>query len=336
MEKIDISKLIEIHDTEINAAELVKEIEERLFRRQIDIHEIERIARLDTSPSSPLGSRKFDPLETSHLFDKGIAPPKFTNPVFRYVPAPVRWLISKFIDGYSLFDKKVSENRIRAFYSAVYEIVLLRKKLNEMDRKLSDLIQNYSELKAGIISDHSLPVNFDPVKPYDAELSESARRIISLTESQKKTLIVHPDNDSLSLQIIRKCPDTDVLIRDRKQEDFFRQNVTSRFRYVGNIHDFEDYSEYQIIILAYNASRYSGWINERVLFKIFQKASSGTVIFFRFSNSAQNFYSPFQENFPTRIQQEILINYLHELGFRTVSRHNVSEEESELITFVKP
>ena len=336
MEKIDLSKLIEIHDTEINSVELVKEIEEKLFRRQIDLQEIERIAKLDTSPASPLGNRKFDPLETSHLFDKGIAPPKFTNPVFRYIPGPVRWMISKFIDGYSLFDKKVSENRIRAFYSAVYEIVLLRKKLNEMDRKLSDLIQNYSELKAGVIYDHSLPVNFDPTRPYDAELSESGRRIVSLIESQKKTLIIHPDNDSLSLQIIRKCPDTDILLRDIRQEEFFRQNITSRIKCIEHIHEFEDYSEYQIIILAFNASRYSGWINERVLFKIFQKASSGSVIFFRFSNSAQNFYSPFQENFPTRIQQEILINYLHELGFRTVSRHNVSEEESELITFVKP
>ena len=77
----------------------------------------------------------------------------FTNPIFKYIRGPIRYLLVKFIEGYSLFDKKVSENRIRAFFNVVYELVLLRKKYESLDKKFHELYKEQNDLKALILGE---------------------------------------------------------------------------------------------------------------------------------------------------------------------------------------
>ena len=73
-------EIFEIQNSEINVAEIMREIESNLRQRSIDKSEIDRIAKLKLSSDSPAGHREFDPSLTANLFEKGIAPPKFSNP----------------------------------------------------------------------------------------------------------------------------------------------------------------------------------------------------------------------------------------------------------------
>jgi hypothetical protein len=58
-------------------------------------------------------------LAAANAFEKGISPPKFTNPKLWFIRGPIKWVFVSLVNLYSFIDKKLSENRIRAFFSVL-------------------------------------------------------------------------------------------------------------------------------------------------------------------------------------------------------------------------
>ena len=85
-----------------------------------------------------------------------------------------------------------------------------------------------------------------------------------------------------------------------------------------------------------NACILPAWIMDKIILCVKENADKDTQIFINYSNSANNNYSPFQENLPTRIDSDKLFSYLNDLGFRNIISHTVNKDEMELITFSLP
>lgn len=136
-------ELFEIRDSRINVREIMEEIEAKLKKNPSTKEDIEKLTHWKLSPPSPEGYRDFDPAEIAHLFEKGITPPKFSNPKLRFVRGPLKWLLIRFAEFYSFLDKKLSENRTRAFYSVLHELILIRSENQNLKRKWSPFIPNF-------------------------------------------------------------------------------------------------------------------------------------------------------------------------------------------------
>ena len=168
-------EVFEIQNSDINVPEIMREIEASLKKRSIDKNEIERIAKLKLSADSPAGHREFDPSLTANLFEKGIAPPKFTNPHLWFIRGPLKWAIVKFTEIYSLVDKKLSENRIKAFYSVLHELILLKNKHQRLENKFNELYKHVVELRTSSRSGFFQNEYYDNNRPLVESFSKSNR-----------------------------------------------------------------------------------------------------------------------------------------------------------------
>ncbi len=147
IEKSPHEPFFQIHDPEINVEEIMEDIESKLKSRDISKEDVERISKLRLSPFSKNSLREFDASLSANLFEKGISPPKFTNPKLWFFKGPLRWMLSKFVDFYALVDKKLSENRVRAFFQLLHEVVILKKRQDLLGQKLDEFYQEYSNNK---------------------------------------------------------------------------------------------------------------------------------------------------------------------------------------------
>ena len=145
-----IPHIFEIHDSEINVSEIMKEIESNLSKRNINKEELNKIYRADFSPDSPGGYREFDPAYIANQFESGISPPKFQNKSLWFIRGPIKWIIVKLIELYSYVEKKLSFNRIRAFYSVVHELIVLKKRYDLLQSRFDELEKEVKELKKAL------------------------------------------------------------------------------------------------------------------------------------------------------------------------------------------
>ena len=327
--------IFEIQDSDINVSELMSEIESNLRRRNIDPADIEKIARIKLTPEVPISKREFDPSETAHNFEKGISPPGFTNPIFKYIRGPLRYLLIKFIEAYSLFDKKVSENRIRAFFSVVYELVVLRKKYETLERKFFEFYREHNDLKSIVLGKRDDNSYFNPFNPLDDTISKSNDRIINLINSGENTLILLPEYDTLLQKLQLKQVPFNAILRHAKDYDYFKKNISSKVELIERLENFQNFSGYKNIILSVNACKLPGWLLEKFIFSLIRLSDTDSRIFFRYSNSSLTYHSPFQENYQTRISNELFFHFLKETGFKNIVRHTVDDGELSLITFQK-
>ena len=327
--------IFEIQDSEINVSEIMAEIESNLKQRNLDISEIERVSKLRLTPEVPLGQRQFDPSETANSFEKGISPMGFTNPIFKYIRGPIRYLLVKFIEGYSLFDKKVSENRIRAFFNVVYELVLLRKKYEALEKKFYEFYKEQTELKALILGKKDNFSYYDPHSPLEEPPNPSNSRITNMITQGESTLVLLPEFDNFLQKLQLKQIPYLAIINDSHHYEYFKNHITGNLEFISKLEDFQNYSGYKNIVIAINSCKLPGWLLEKLFFSIRKFSDIETRIFFRYSNSALTYHSPFQENFQTRISNELLFHFLKETGFKNIVRHTVDDGELSLITFQK-
>lgn len=327
--------IFEIQDSDINVTEIMAEIESSLRRKNIDQEEISRISRLKLSTEIPQNYREFDPAETAHFFEKGISPPRFTNPIFKYIRGPLRWLLVKFIEGYSLFDKKVSENRIKAFFSVVYELLLLRKKHETLEKKFHEMYRDMNEIKSHLFSDSKPQFFYSPNAPLERSQEESNLKLVEMLKNNGKSLILFPEYDNfLQLLQLNQIPHV-ALLHTKNDYTYFRENISNSIEYFENIENYNNFSEYKNIVFFSNACKLPGWMLEKLLFSIRKYSDTDSKIFLRYSNSSITYHSPFQPNFPTRISPELLFHFLKETGFKNIIRHTVDDGELSLITFQK-
>jgi hypothetical protein len=209
-------EIFEIQNSDINVAEIMREIDSSLRQRSINKTDIERIAKLKLSSDSPAGHREFDPSLTANLFEKGIAPPKFTNPRYWFIKGPLKWMIVKFTEFYSLVDKKLSENRIKAFYSVLHELILLKANHRRLEQKISDLYKHVVDIRSNY--PNTFQNNFyDNNKPLSDGFQQSDLRILSLLRKDKATLVLLPDWDNfLNLLKLNQIP-FQVVVQNKNQ-----------------------------------------------------------------------------------------------------------------------
>jgi hypothetical protein len=326
--------LFSIQDSDVNVSEIMREIEENIKRRNIRLEDIQKITKISLNPETPLGHRKFDPSNTAHLFEKGISPPKFTNPIFRYVKGPFRWLFVKFIESYSLFDKKISENRIKAFFSVVYELVLLRNRYEKLESKVNELTKELSDIKV-LIKKTDLSNIYNPYNPLQENLDIGEERILYLLKENEKTLLLFPDKNSFLQRLVLKNIPFHSIVYSKSLFDYFRNNITNQIELVEDFSKFQKYSGFKNIIFVSNACLLPGYLIENIIYNIHKYSDPGTKVLFRFYNSSLKFYSPFQENYQTRISVELLNHFLKEEGFKNIVQHSVEDGELNLITFQK-
>ena len=329
-------EVFEIQNSDINVREIMADIESSLKKRPIDKNEIERIAKLKLSADSPAGHREFDPSLTANLFEKGIAPPKFTNPRLWFIRGPLKWAIVKFTETYSLVDKKLSENRIKAFYSVLHELILLKTKNQRLEKKLDELYKQVVELRTTTRPSFFQNEYYDNNRPLEESFNKSNLRILSFLKKDKPTLVLLPDWENfLNLLKVNRIS-FHVLVQNKIQFDYIKTQITNEVTNTNSIQNFLDYRNYSNLILHCNACLLPAWILESLLLSWKENADSGTNCFIRFSNFSLDFHSPFQENYLTRIDLEKLLSYLKELGFKNIISHSVEKDEMELISFILP
>jgi hypothetical protein len=337
LNNIEHSKeIFEIQNSEINVSELMQEIESNLKQRLIDKTEIERIAKLKISADSPAGHREFDPSLTANLFEKGIAPPKFSNPRYWFIRGPLKWAIVKFTEIYSIVDKKLSENRIKAFYSVLHELILLKVKHSKLEKKVNELYNHIIELRTATRPNFFQNEFYDNNKPLEECFRKSNLHILSLLKKEKATLVLLPDWENFLNLLKVNTIQFHVIVQNKIQFDYIHSQITNRITNISSIHSYTDFKNYSNIVLHCNACLLPAWVLENILLIFKMNADSSTQFFLRFSNSAINYHSPFQENYQTRIELEKLLNYLQEAGFKNVVSHFTEKEELNLITFSIP
>lgn len=130
---------IEISDPTIDVEQILTSIEKSLASTSLDLESLSKFQNLSFTPLSPEGFRSFDPLGAAHAFEKGINPPKFTSPKLWFIRGPIKWIFVSLVNLYSFVDKKLSENRIKAFFSVLHELIRINRKLKNLEIKLDQI-----------------------------------------------------------------------------------------------------------------------------------------------------------------------------------------------------
>ncbi|MCE9501170.1 MAG: hypothetical protein K8R21_11840 [Leptospira sp.] len=333
------SSIFEIHDSSINVKELMEEIEKNLKLRNVSEDEILRISSAKFSPESPAGFRQFDPSFTVNLFEKGISPPKFTNPSLWFIKGPLKWLLIKFVDLYSVIDKKLSEKRIKAFYNVVHELIVLKSRQETLLNRFEGFYKDYIDLKVKIGEQVNPDFAFSVTGHLPEKYSDkSDTRILDLLNSNSKTLVLFPEwGEFLNKLKIREIKFNSIAFNPMEFR-YIKKNVTDEIRLI-EFPDFEpdiSFSGISDIILQCNACILPDWVLEKILKTISEFSKSETKIYFRYSNSEISFLKPFRKNYLTTIDPDSLKIYLKSIGFKNIVKHETSKDEFSLITFAIP
>jgi hypothetical protein len=335
LSKLNTNEIFEIQDSSVNIQEIMDEIESKLKDQNIDLDEINRISGFSARILTEKNKSSFDPAFTANLFEKGISPPKFTNPALWFMRGPLRWLAIKFIEFYSLFDKKVSDNRIKAFYAVIIELVTLKNKHDKLAERFDELYKDYIDLKSRIIQQplRQVPLEFDSTMVNI--IRKSNTRILNLISVNQKTIILYPEHDLLLMEMELSENPFFCLTEDIEQYKFLKKNITGNIEHINSIINFTNYKEYKNIVFSSNACLFPGWTIQKIIYNILKHADPETKIFLKYSNSSLSFHSPFQDVYRTKIIPELLIHNLREMGFKNAVNHTVDEDEYNLITFQK-
>jgi hypothetical protein len=320
IEKSPHEPFFQIHDPEINVEEIMEDIESKLKSRDISKEDVERISKLRLSPFSKNSVREFDASLSANLFEKGISPPKFTNPKLWFFKGPLRWMLSKFVDFYALVDKKLSENRVRAFFQLLHEVVILKKRQDLLGQKLDEFYQEYSNNKyiaakglhqSTVYSPLSIRVDFESGYPPESE------DLINLIKDCQPILILYPanlgflefcNNYLLKYRVVTPYPE-DVNLIKRTITEF----VTTQERISPN----------NSVLFHANACLFPSGFWEGTL-RQWRSIEQETKFFIRYRDRSNYNLSPFTDNLPLQIDSNQLVEYLRKLGFKNVTIHPIN------------
>lgn len=335
MENKKEDPLFEIYDPEVNTSDIMKELETNLLKRNITKEEIDRIIRLNLSAESASGYGEFDPAYTAHLFEKGISAPKFTNPAFRFVKGPLKWLLIKIVEFYTIFDKKISQNRIKAFYSVVNELIVIKNNYKKLKEKNDHLLSELLEIKSQIGSNHFEFNYFDSDRPYSQVINIIDREFLKLLKEKNNLLVLFPEwGNFLSLLLADKIKF--IAVTDSElMTNFIQKEISGNIRKLNLPLCLEDLRGHSTIILHKNCNLLPAWFIEKFLDLVSQLNHSCDVLF-GFGDYDTSSASAFKSRYFTYIELDNLKENLSERGFKNIFIHTIKEYNYSIVSFQKP
>lgn len=313
-DKSNKDSFFQIYDPQINVEELMEKLESKFQERNVSKEDLERISRIRFSPYSRQNYREFDPSLSANLFEKGISVPKFTNPRLWFLRGPLRWFVQKIIEFYALVDKKLSENRVRAFFQVLHELVLLKKKQDILAMKMEEFYQEYAENKFMAAKGMNPRVAYSPLyirSDFESGVPPESETLLRFLQDAQPVNILYP----ISLGFLEYCNsihlDYRVATPYLEDHDLIRRSLTSQVFTIDNIPNSGS------ILFHANACMFPSAFWEGLL-RSWRKLETETRILIRFQEKTNSNLSPFQDQLPLSIQRGDLAEYLKLLGFKNI------------------
>jgi len=309
----------------VDVAGIMEEIESELGKISVEKSELEKIARLSFTPPSPAGLGKFDPLGTASLFEKGISPPGFTNPRFRFVRGPLKWLVLKLVNLYAMVDRKLSENRTRAFYNIVHEIIMLKNRMDVLNERIESVYDKLDSVLKKNSSDTSglyVSGNFF-LRGKNSRDNDIVSRL-----KKVKTLVLLPEWGEFLDELKKQGIPFSSMAADKNSLDYIRKNFDSSAR-LADESGFRQWKSYGQIVVYQGMDTLSSVELENLFSLIKKHCSSGTVVVMNYAAAKTNL--PFEDNRRITVRPEQLKSYLRERGFAGIT--DTAGKNTRLLVF---
>jgi len=276
--------------------------------------ELERISQMQFQPESPEGYRKFDPAGTAHLFEKGIAPPKFTNPKLWFVKGPIKFIFTRFIEFYGLVDKKLSENRIKAFFSVLHELIRIAKRMQNLEKRFESFYKDHLlqvDLKSATGEPKFGWANYQFMD--DAGLTDDWDLAISDMKGKGKLIALFPEWGTLLKKLTIESIPFESYTENKNEFEFVQKKITSNIRLSESIFPLK-LSETNHIIIGLSLNQFPSIVLERIFAEISNALQPNSYLYFSIQLENQNNHSPFQDIQLSKIDQRKLPGYLLTFG----------------------
>lgn len=327
--KFMTTPFLEVRDPQLNISEIVNEIEAKIPKNPSAKVELSELTKISYRPESPEGFRKFDPAGTAHLFEKGITTPKFTNPKFWFIKGPIKFIISRIISVYSLVDKKLSENRIRAFFSVLHELVRLSKRMSQLEKRFD-----------GFYRDHLLvsqPNNFNEgfgwsTSEYfvDSGIDEDWSEAIADLQNSKFVSVLFPDWGEFLKQLSFKKIPFISYTSNANQWDLIHKKITSEIKKIESIFPIKYYLKPNSDVVIYvPLNRFPTIFLEKLFSELSDSIQTGSHLYFCIQEYEVSHNHPFVDIQVSKVDTKILPDYLRRLGFE--KERNLSSTHSKVI-----
>lgn len=303
-------------------------MEKKVLIKSVTKEEIDRIQNLDLSTDFSELKKEFDPSFIASQFEKGINPPKFTNPKLWFIKGPLRTLISKFVEFYAIIDKKLSENRIKAFYSVLFELIKSKKRISRLEKKLEEIYIELNELKK---TKHQAETSFyDYLKPYQTDFSKSITNRIEKISKDKKILFIYPKlNEELNYFQIKEF---DFSILTNSHPEIFQKATNKIFQ--SDLLNFQNYADFDFFYSSYNLCLEETEILFSFFHLLFKQTNSTSEFLFSYKNQISSLNSPFEKYSKSKIEDEKLKTFLSGIGFKNINIE-VDFDETRILSFYK-
>ncbi|PJZ84449.1 LIC_10202 family protein [Leptospira harrisiae] len=323
--KFNPSPFVEVRDPQLNVSELVQKIESKIPLDPGQIPNWQELTKISYKPESPQGFRKFDPAGTAHLFEKGISSPKFSNPKFWFIKGPIKYIVNRLISVYGLIDKKLSENRIRAFFSVLHELVRLSKRIEQIENRFDGFYRDH------LLNNHSdeLP-NFGwAANSYFIDSGSNPTWKIALEDISKTKAItvLFPEwGDILKQLSILKVP-FQCITSFENEFQFIQSKITATVQLEKKLFPLNQILKKPTDILVYlPLNRFPSFWIERIFAEISNSMINGNNLYFSVSTKPSDTNRPFRDLQVSEIDLECLPSYLETLGFNQVRDLSTTED----------
>ncbi|PJZ47086.1 LIC_10202 family protein [Leptospira brenneri] len=331
--KFNPSPFVEVRDPQLNVSELVQKIESKIPLDPNQAPNWLELTKISYKPESPQGFRKFDPAGTAHLFEKGISSPKFSNPKFWFIKGPIKYLINRLISVYGLIDKKLSENRIRAFFSVLHELVRLGKRIEQIENRFD-----------GFYRDHLLNASSDElpnfgwaINSYFTDAGSNPTWKVALEDFSKdnEITVLFPEwGDILKQLSIQKIP-FQCITSHENEFQFIQSKITATVKLEKKLFPLNSILSPSTDVLVYlPLNRFPSFWIERIFAEVSNSLSHGRHLYFSVSTKPTDANRPFRDLQVSEIDLELLPNYLETLGFKQV-RDLSTTEETKIYRYTK-
>ena len=327
------NQIFQIKNSEVQIKEILADLEKKVSLRNISKEELSRIQNLDLTSDVSSFNRQFDPAYIANQFEEGISIPKFTNPKYSFIKGPLKTLITKLIQFYSLLDKKLSENRIRAFYLVLHELIRSRKKIQRLEKKLFDLSTILNQIQINQANTKNTFEFSNYYKIFQEDLEFDFNQLYNYLNNSKKILLIEPIHAQLPKEILSKGFHLSILTSLLQKKESLNK-LTDSIYIQENITEFKNYSEFDTIIYAGNICLLRPEFIHSLFLNFHKNSNSKTKFLISFSNDSNSEILPFNLNSISKIDQEKFKIYLNEFKFLDIKFLEMNP--LEYVFFSKP